>query len=236
MSGPSFFSLPTLLAAAIFSLVAAVPLQAPPQGKDAGGHALEVSMASSRAGFVQLFYGDDSGGMGEATSSRMPVETSTTARRYRLALPVGKHRELRLDPLDRPGSVTIESIRIVTSSGRSVRAIALSELKPQLQIQTTNLREGRLEIQTTADGDDPQLALTLDPPLEIRLSWRQRFPVYWVWAAGIFAAFAVVLIGLDRLPHVRRGLAHGAVAMVARPVKALAIIAAAIEGRPRTEA
>src|SRR5262245_42455130 len=107
MSGSSFLALRTLLAAAVFSVVVAVPFQPSRQAMNSGSDALEVSMASSRDGFVQIFFPGDSGAPNESTFSRLPVEKSDSSRAYRLSLPAGRYEELRFDPLNWPGTVTI---------------------------------------------------------------------------------------------------------------------------------
>src|ERR1043166_1757476 len=156
-----FLTLPTLFAAAVFSLVVAVPFQPPRQGMNTGAYALELSMAPSRDGVVQVFYPGESGALSESTSSRLPLEKGRTPRTYRLPLPAGRYEELRFDPLTWPGAVTIEALRIITRGGRFVRPLPFSALKPRYQIQSMDDRDGRMEITTTPDADDPQLTIAL---------------------------------------------------------------------------
>ena len=115
-----FFTLPALLAAALFSAVVVVPFL--PLAKTQTNYfALEVRMTSSVNGVVKLYF-DNGGGFSEAAASQSPVTAGVTAT-HRLALPPGTYRTFRFDPIDRDGTVVIESLKVASLTGRVVRAL-----------------------------------------------------------------------------------------------------------------
>jgi hypothetical protein len=131
-----FFKLPMVMAAAVVSAAVVMPFVALPEKETTGSFALEVSMASTRAGFAQVFYRDAAGQLSEAASSRTPVAPGSVPRPCRLPLPTGVHDGLRFDPIDGAGTVVIESVRIVTRTGRLVRNLPLADLTAGQQIAT----------------------------------------------------------------------------------------------------
>ena len=94
-----FFSLPALLAAALFSAVVGLPFW-PFAQKEAGPFFFEVKLTSDRAGVAQLYY-DAGHGFSEEASSHVEVLSSTSPHVYRLGFPEGTYRKLRFDPLTR---------------------------------------------------------------------------------------------------------------------------------------
>src|SRR5215207_218434 len=104
-----FFTFTALLAAALFSAVVAVPfLPAAKTRPDL--FVLEVRVNSSVDGTLQVYY-DDGSGPREELSARATLAAGTGFNTHRLPLPPGTYKALRLDPLDRSGRITIESLR-----------------------------------------------------------------------------------------------------------------------------
>jgi hypothetical protein len=188
-----FLTIPAILAAALFSAVVVVPFIAGPNAIATGRFALEVNMASTRPGFVQVYYRDASGTLSEAASSKLPLEQGSSPRRYRLPLPSGPLGDLRFDPVNRAGSVTIESVRIVARNGRVVRPVQFSEITAGQQIGSMEERDGRLEINTTPGGDDPQLTILPSPPIELNAGFFDRFEGFWPRSLSVFAVLAGLL-------------------------------------------
>src|SRR5687768_1782005 len=115
-----FFSLSTVVAAAVFSAVMAIPFVGAPRSPSKGTLLLEVKMASARPGFVQVYHPDHASALSESRSAKAPLVPGTALHTYRLPLPAGDFSFLRLDPISRAGTATIESLRIVRSGGRVV--------------------------------------------------------------------------------------------------------------------
>src|SRR5688572_12821205 len=150
-----FFTFPALLAAALFSAVVSVPfLPAAKMRPDV--FMLEVRASSTVNGALQAYY-DDGLGWREDLSGRVAVAASAKAETYRLPLPPGRYRALRLDPLDRSGKITIAALRVIAPSGGTLESIPVEGFKPVQQIQSVALRDHALEIVTANGSDDPQL-------------------------------------------------------------------------------
>ena len=147
-----FFTLPTLGLAAILSAVVVVPFLQVAKTSYVGVFALEVRMASAAAGRIQLYFPDGAGGLSETASTTLPLVPDSAVTLYRLPLPAGRYSELRLDPIDRAGNVAIETMRFVAESGRVVRSIVFSEVRPTHDIGSLHERGGRLELGTTPGG------------------------------------------------------------------------------------
>ena len=112
-----FLTLPALLVAALFSAVAVVPFL--PLAQTATNlFALEVRLSSSATGVVKLYH-DRGAGYNESDVSQASIAAGAAAT-VRLALPPGSYRAFRFDPIDRAGTVTIESLRVTGQGGRVV--------------------------------------------------------------------------------------------------------------------
>jgi hypothetical protein len=219
-----WFTLPLLLAVALFSAVAVVPFL--PAAKDTSAiFSFEVTASTSRAGIVQLYF-DSGSGYSEAGSSRAWLPQTAKAVVIRLALPPGQYRALRLDPLDREGTVIINRVRVVSSSGRVVREFPLSALRAGKQIALAHISGGQLEIQTTPGADDPQTDVIFDEPVIVHSTWVDRLARFVPYSAGVFVGL-LVAVGLFGYNHgIRSRVAVCASWFGARPGRAIAAVAA----------
>ncbi|MBI4626993.1 MAG: hypothetical protein HY736_27695 [Verrucomicrobia bacterium] len=214
-----FFTPTALIAAALVSAAVVVPFL-PGARTRSDLFALEVRLASTAPGNVQV-YPDSGAGASEVTSARLALQRSDTPVLYRVALPQGSYRSFRIDPIDRDGTVTIESLRVVGPGGRLIRAPALSELIPIKQIQSVRTRDGRLEVDVIPGANDPQLAVNFAPPLLLEATRAELARGFFFRALSVFAALAVLGLGLDRAPRVRTLLAETAGRFTQRPGRAV---------------
>ncbi|MBI4626996.1 MAG: hypothetical protein HY736_27710, partial [Verrucomicrobia bacterium] len=226
-----FFTPTALLAAALVSAAVVVPFLPLAKTHD-DLFALEVRLASTAAGTVEL-YPDSGAGVGAATSVRLGLERSATPVLYRLALPPGTYRSFRFDPIDRGGipierdaTVTIASLRVVGRGGRIVRIIAFSDLKPNQHVQSVRNRDGQLEVRFTPGANDPQFAIDFAPPLLLKATPAELASSFFPRALSVFAALAALCLGLDRAPRIRTWLAQTAGRVAQRPGRAVAVVAA----------
>jgi hypothetical protein len=214
---------PLLLAAALFSAVVVIPFL--PSAKEKSlVFTLDITAASTVAGSMQLYY-DDGTGYRESESSRDALAPDGRQTVLHLALPPGTYRSLRLDPIDREGTVTISDLRIVTSGGRVVRVFPPSVLRAANQIATIKPAGSGVEIATTARANDPQLALELNGPLALWPTWVDLLSGFWPRAGGVFVG---LMLGLA-LMHL--GPWRGAGAKLTRwarerPGRAIVVVAA----------
>lgn len=218
-----FFTIPALLASALLSALVVIPFL--PAAKDRPTYfVLEAEVRSSVASYLQVYF-DSGTGYEEAESYRVPLARSDTAELYRLPLPRGTLQALRLDPGEREGVVTIESLRVVMPYGRG-RTLPLSELKPVQQIETVREKQGHVEIVTSPGANDPQLQLTLAPPLVLQTTKWDRLSGFWTRVGGMFAIMGLLLFALDRAPRLQAWFVARARSLATRPRRGIGIVAA----------
>lgn len=126
----------------------------------------ELKLRANAYTGAQVYY-DRGAGLSEQQSVRIDVERTAVPRLVRFPLPAGDYQGLRFDPTDFPGHVTLAAARIVNAQGELRRAIAPDEFRPARHIARLEPTADRLEIITTPDADDPQLALSFTPPLSL---------------------------------------------------------------------
>lgn len=134
-------------------------------------HHFEVSLASSAAGTAQLFY-NAGRKFNETDSARVPVAAGGPALlRFRLDAEVV--RELRFDPLDTAGTVTLGDAVLRRPDGSVMHRFAPEDFKALHQIARAAVEGDRLVIETAAGANDPYLGVSLGTDL-IRLPVRSR--------------------------------------------------------------
>ena len=215
----------------MLSLAAALPF-APSLRPRADAFALELSLTSTKAGDVQVYW-DKGAGVSERTSSSLPVPANGLARVYRLPIPPGTYRWFRFDPIDNDGTVELFSARIVDGQGRTIRSIDLGDIRPLNQIQSLKGNGERLEIKVVPGGGDPQLLLAFPARL---ILYQNPFAVMVEVvprAAIVFGVLAALLFAAGRRGRLRSALGSWVDSLGGRPgwavawVSALAVILSA---------
>jgi hypothetical protein len=221
------WSLPSLLAAAGLSAALVAPFHANWTSGDKP-FILEARLASSAAGHVQVYY-DRGEGFQEPASATEDLAQATEPKVYRLPIPPGRYRRLRFDPIDRDGTVTIASARLLDADGHSVRDIPLTQIQPLQDIQSLAVDRGALRVVVAPGTNDPQLLLPLDSPLVLRPSrpWGRTFRPCIVPFFAVGMGLALALFGLDRSPGARRRGREAGSWLLGHPRGSLALIAAA---------
>lgn len=177
-------------AAACLVLAAAsvVPFRPWAQGK-VSPSAFEIRVESDHPGLVELYYQ-----LGphfiEDDAAIQPIEAGHPTL-LRFALPYGTIRGLRFDPLDREAHLTLGDARIVDGAGRVTASFPPEAFRPMNQIQLLEVRGGRLYVETTPGGTDPQLSVSIEGPFTLA---RPR----WEWAiARVFAVLVGCLLAAE---------------------------------------
>jgi hypothetical protein len=219
-----FFTVPALLAAALVSTIVALPFL-PAAKLQPEFFAVEASVTSNASGLFQVFY-DDGAGFREELSARARLESTTAPRILRLPLPPGSYRALRLDPLDRGGTVSLHGLRVVSQTGRTIAEIPVATLRAANQIESLRPTGSALEIRIAASSNDPQLATVFSAPVVVNVSWLENLRVSAAPLLGVFAAFAALLLLLDRAASLRGRIARTAGNLAARPGRAVGVVAA----------
>lgn len=217
-----YFTPAGLLAAAVVAAATVVPFL-PAARRGEHSFALELRMSSSVSGNVQVYY-DLGAGFQESDSSTAPIEAGETAQVVQLALPSGVIHRLRFDPIDRQGSVEIESARITDADGGTVRNFALSQFQPLHEIQSLSSEGGRLTAIASVGGDDPQLLIALGSDLELAPRWTIGAAQWAKRAGGLLLVLALGLFALDRWAGFRRLLAALVRWILAKGGRAVAVV------------
>ena len=144
---------------------------------------IAVTMSSNTPGTLEIFYDPGAGFIGAVTT---PLKPSEKSERYKLRLPPGDYRYLRIDPGTAPGRYVIERVEILRPDRSGQTTIPLSEIVPANQLSTVGRTASRLVVEST--GPDPQMLYTPAPPLAIKAVSPMQG-----WLVG---TFAVVWAGL----------------------------------------
>jgi hypothetical protein len=219
-----WFTSRALLAAALLSAVAVIPFL-PAAHRRSAGLSLEVRLASSEAGHVQVYW-DAGRGFHEEDSTIVPLRLSAEPVLYRLPLLPGTFQQLRFDPIDRDGTVTIAGARIVAADGRTVLDLPGARFKPLHQIESLRDLGGQLEVRVTPGGTDPQLLIPLDLPLTLHRTWGEYLTGWPVRAGSVLLLLVLALLALDRLERARPRWSGALLAWGQRPGRAIALVAA----------
>jgi hypothetical protein len=159
-----------------------------------GNFFFEITLSSENPGIAQLFY-DAGHGFREQDSVRRPVNANMGQVVYRFALSPGTYRALRFDPIDRPGTATFSDAKIVGPRGQAVQFFAPGQFIPAHDIASLTPTNGRLEMRTVPDGNDPYLILALEKPLTL-LPEVDHGRGFWRVALASLPAFMFVFLAV----------------------------------------
>ncbi len=222
-----------VVVATLLSAVVALPFL-PAAKSDADRYVVEARLTSGKETSLQLFY-DDGAGFRQEYSGQVPLRASPDPVTYELPIPTGTYLTFRIDPPEDGRTITLWSLRIISSNGGVLADLPLERIKPVQQIQTLRPREGGLEITSTPASDDPQLALELKEPMVVRQSPRDFARDLPRYALPILAALIALLFLADRVPGrgdaLRRWLAAG-FRHPARTVAGVAAVAVILSAYP----
>ena len=162
-----------MLSRALLAFILALPFFVSLTASASGGHTLVLTMASTVPGFLQVFF-DTGQGFSEGQSVYAPTYASQEPRAYRIPLPHGQYRHLRIDPGTSPGRYDIRGAVVLASNGSTRAAIPVAEIVPLHQLTTVERTPTRLVVDVIAGGADPQLLYAPGTPLDI--APEQRIP------------------------------------------------------------
>lgn len=216
-----FFTPTALLAAALLSVVVTLPFV---PSATVRLFSIEITLSSTVDSTFQLFY-DDGDGFREELSGRVPIAAGVAPAVYRVPVPAGTFRALRIDPLKGPGSVKLVSMRVANNTGRVIAELPVNEIQPAVQIQSIQpLPQRGVEITTAAKADDPQCLLAT--PFAVSGSWTDGWRASLPYILPVFGVLALLLLLIDRARRFQeRALAAGR-AQTAHPARAVIVVAA----------
>jgi len=191
-----------LLALSLFSIALVVPFH-PEVDEVRVDYVFEVSMSAPTSGRVRLYF-DDGQGLRESLSSSSYFQATEGFVQHRLRVPVATLHAIRFDPLENAATIEITAARVTDADGAVIRTFKPGDFKPAFEIDAIETLGDRLRVVTTPGGIDPQLLLTLDPPLT--LAPRQSAPLkVSLWrTAAVFSVIAILRFALARRPAASR--------------------------------
>jgi len=193
---------------------------------DAPPGAIEIDLASSAGGTLQVFY-DRGAGISEAESVTVAIGPSERPVPYRLPLPFGRYRLLRVDPNTGPGRYVVHGLRIVDGRGETVAALSSDDIQATVQAAVESTDAGGFTVTTPPDASDPQLVFAPVAPV-LLLPARTNLARVAGIALAIAIALALIATLVDRVARLT-SLVQGARAWAGRrPWQA--VVAAGVVG------
>ena len=153
----------------------------------------KVSMMSNIRGVAKLYY-DLGRGINEEELSKTEVFTGNDIRAndefrdYRFKIP-GRFFQLRFDPLEGKGTVTIRKVEITDQYGKVLHAVPFEALKPNAKIKTWEKKGEELVVVMNENADDPQIEILHAENFSPDPS--ETFPL-WMFLQGTLIKWAAV--------------------------------------------
>jgi hypothetical protein len=219
------FSIPALLAAALFSAVVSLPFMPFAASRTAVFH-LEATVTSTARGSAQLFYNVGQG-IREEDSAHALVETGG-AQTLRFDLPAGHYTQFRFDPLDRPATMTIAAVTLRDAAGTLVHRFAATDFTGEHDVSLLAPQpDGSLKLELPPNSTDPITHLTLSAPLDLRPELGNLGPALLRLTLPIFVV-VVALLGAAQFVSaaIRNRLRAWVAVIAAKPGRAVALVAA----------
>lgn len=185
-----------MLARVLLGYLIALPVFVPLLARSTGepGYVLSVTMSSTPGGVLQVFF-DTGTGYSERQSVRIPVGRFESPREYKVPMPPGRYRSIRIDPGMDPGLYVIQNTAVLEGDGSIQTTIPLSAVRPLHQLRIVNESPHRLVLESPPGSNDPVLVYSPDemlvlPPHERTSAWLLgRLALF--CACGTVVAFVV---------------------------------------------
>jgi hypothetical protein len=190
----------------VLGCVIALALMVPLSARLGGGldqYTIAITMQSRNPGHLQVFYDTGEGSYTEARSASVPLQVSDQPHEYRLRLPPGRYRGLRIDPGTREGRYVIREAVILAPDGSVHADIPLARLSYAYQLSVVESSEDRLVVEAAPGSNDPQIYYVLERPVLIRnevpVNFLAVMTLLWAIATGLVWLVQRVLRGRARL-------------------------------------
>ena len=153
----------------------------------------KVSMMSDVRGVAKLYY-DQGRGINEADMFAVEVlpdkdiHADDAFRDYRFKIP-GRFFQLRFDPLESRGKLTIRKMEITDQYGKMLHAVPFDSLKPNADIAALEKRGQELVVVMDEHNADPQIMILHAEDFSPNPS--ETFPL-WIFLRGILIKWAAI--------------------------------------------
>lgn len=189
-------------------LLVAIAAALLPHGRDtpAVGGYFAARVVSTAPGWFHVFF-DDGRGFRASRSSQTDQPLVVGENEIRLPIPRGRLVGLRIDPMDRPGTVTLSAVQITDRVGRLLHALDPAKIQPVHDIAEIVRTDAAIRIETKAEARDPQLIARLDHAIVVG---PDDAPAWWVRVliflavAGVHVLAIALWIRSDWAPVPRR--------------------------------
>ena len=157
----------------------------------------EVTATSSKVGHFQVFLDDGYGFREKHVITREITEIGKPIL-YRFPLPEGRYKALRFDPNQKQGFVLLKDPRIIDSKKTVIRDIGLAECEAEKQIESLKLTDHGLEITTAKDAADPDIVVSFQDPLVLKIPVYRAFrrEALLVWKTLLRTSFLFLPLSL----------------------------------------
>jgi hypothetical protein len=152
---------------------------------------VEIEMSSSITSRAQVYW-DVGAGMSEVQSFSQPVRGGNKRQRLQFPIPNGMLLGLRFDPLTSPGTIVLHRATLIRSD-RSAIPIDLHVIRGVVGFDRMDFQPDGLKYHIRTDSLDPQTALDLKYPIDLRSSYPGGALLLWI------AALNAVLLMLEFL-------------------------------------
>ena len=192
-------------------------------------YTVALTMSSQVQGHVQLFY-DGGAGFSEARSTTLVLDESGARHEYRLGLPPGRYRALRIDPGTLGARYTIERLAIVTTDGVVMAPIPLTALVLAPPATMVERSDDRLVIEAAPGPRDlqfsyvPATAIVIPRLLFNRPQLALLARIVALWMMGVGLLFVLERVTRRFAPRVRAVIDRCIAAATRRPAAALCIV------------
>ena len=145
-----------------------VPVFVPKVGSSEPRFEFRVEIAAAQGGHAEVFYDLDGRGFSADSSSRDDLGATPNLLSHRFALPPGRYRALRFDPIDAAVPVDFRNPEIVAGDGSIVRSFAFADFTPAHDIERFERRGNVFHVEPAPGGVDPFLLIRLPSPFELK--------------------------------------------------------------------
>jgi hypothetical protein len=154
---------------------------------------LEIKCASDADGDVQIFYNATTG-LNELDSIKFPISPTEQTYTYTFPLVDAPLVGLRLDPVEKGGTLTVDAFRIINRRGELIRRFTREMLVPMNDVAAIDtIREG-WKVTSTPGGLDPVVGLDFDGVPIVPVGMNHRNLLRCLLSTGYLSGMLTILM------------------------------------------
>lgn len=160
---------------------------------------LELTCASDKPGEVQIFH-NLTQGINQLDSIIIPISPTEQTYTYTFPLPDAPITELRIDPVNAGGTLTIRQMRIIDRRNTEIRRFTADMFRSEHEIAAITPIADGWKITTTPNAVDPYTRIELFSPIQAKginhrnflrclLSWSYLALMLWILLLAVLFTF-----------------------------------------------